>query len=173
MTQLMQSVRFGRRTGLRPMVARQSGAGLIEVLVAVLVLSVGFIGIAALQARSLSINNSAMERSMATVASYSILDAMRADLNNAKSGSYNVTSIKANACPSGTGSLANAQINQWCTVDLAPLGVSANTTGTISCSAAAGTTTAYCTVTVQFDDSRSGLSVSGTTTQTVITQAML
>ena len=57
----------------------QSGVGLIEVLVAVLVLSIGFLGIAALQAMSLSTNNSDMARSMATIASYSIMDAMRAD----------------------------------------------------------------------------------------------
>nr|WP_233175870.1 type IV pilus modification protein PilV [Dyella sp. ASV24] len=170
MTQYMQSVRFGRRTGLRPMVTRQSGAGLIEVLVAVLVLSVGFIGIAALQSRSLSINNGAMVRSMATVATYSILDAMRADLPNAVGGSYNTT-VTANACPSASGSLANAQLSQWCNTELSPLGVSASTTGTILCSAATGTPTAYCKITVQFSDSRTGLS--GSAAQTVVTQAML
>jgi type IV pilus assembly protein PilV len=152
------------------MAARQSGVGLIEVLVAVLVLSIGFIGVAALQARSLSTNNSAMARSMATVASYSILDAMRADLGNAKGGGYNGP-IKANDCPATDGSLIKAQLNQWCNVNLAPLGVSANTIGTIDCSAAAGTSTAYCTITIQFDDSRAGLNSS--TTQKVVTQAML
>lgn len=161
-----QSLRSCRRSGA----AAQSGVGLIEVLVAVLVLSVGFLGVAALQARSLSTNNSAMARSMATMASYSILDAMRADLTNAVGGAYNGT-IKANACPSGAGSLVNTQLNQWCSTDLAQLGVSASTAGTITCTAAAGTTTAYCTVTVQFDDSRAGLASS--TAQQVVTQAML
>lgn len=169
MKQRMQSVRFGRRTGLRPRETRQSGVGLIEVLVAVLVLSVGFIGIAALQARSMSTNNSAMERSMATVATYSILDAMRADLNNAAGGLYNGP-VYANACPAAAGSLANAQLNQWCTVELAPLGANASTIGTIKCTAVTGST-AYCTITVQFDDSRAGLGSS--TAQKVVTQAML
>ena len=41
------------RHTLRPRV-RQAGVGLIEVLVAVLVLSVAFLGVAALQARSLA-----------------------------------------------------------------------------------------------------------------------
>ncbi|MBD8871996.1 type IV pilus modification protein PilV [Rhodanobacter sp. DHB23] len=168
----MQPVRArsGQSTGLRRTAASQAGVGLIEVLVAVLVLSIGFVGIAALQARSLSTNNSALARSMATVASYSILDAMRADLTNAVGGAYNQT-VKANACPSASGSLANAQLNQWCSVDLAQLGVSGSTSGSITCTAAPGTTTAYCTVTVQFDDSRAGLASS--TTQQVVTQAML
>lgn len=154
------------------MATTQSGVGLIEVLVAVLVLSIGFIGIAALQARSLSTNNSAMTRSMATVASYSILDAMRADLANAVGGAYNfsgTSAVKASGCPAASGSLANAQLSQWCKIDLVPLGSS--TTGSISCSAAVGTSTAFCTIIVQFDDSRAGLG--GSATQQVTTQAML
>ena len=67
--------------------SRQAGVGLIEVLIAVLVLSVGFLGIAALQARSLSMNNSSMARSMATIGTYSMLDAMSADLASAKAQS--------------------------------------------------------------------------------------
>lgn len=170
MKQRIPLVRFGRRRGLRPMAAGQSGVGLIEVLIAVLVLSIGFLGVAALQARSLSTNNSAMSRSMATVASYSILDAMRADLPNAVGGLYNGT-VTANACPAAAGTLASAQLNQWCNVSLAPLGVSASTTGQITCNAATGTTTAFCTIVIQFDDSRAALG--GSATQQVVTQAML
>ena len=84
----------------------QAGVGLIEVLVAVLVLSIGFLGVAALQARSLSTNNSAMVRSMATIASYSILDAMRADIAGARANAYNKT-IKGNACGKAGSTLAS------------------------------------------------------------------
>lgn len=150
----------------------QAGVGLIEVLVAVLVLSIGFVGMAALQARSLSTNNSAYARSMATVASYSILDAMRADLANAVKGNYNKT-VTGDACVSisASNALATAQLIQWCSTDLAPLGANASTKGIINCTAAAGTSTANCSVTVQFDDSRAGLS--GSASQQVVTQAML
>ncbi len=151
------------RRGIR----QQSGVGLIEVLVAVLVLSIGFLGIAALQVMSMSTNNSAMARSMATVASYSILDAMRADIVNAKGGAYNTASpLKASACPSAGGSLAKYQLNQWCTQLGQSLGPVATTTGQINCSA-----TGECTVTISFDDSRAG--VGGTSNQQVITKAML
>jgi type IV pilus assembly protein PilV len=150
----------------------QSGVGLIEVLVAVLVLSIAFLGIAALQAMSMSTNNSAMARSMATIASYSILDSMRADLDSARAGSYNragSTLVKANACPNGTGSLANAQLNQWCVQLGSGLGAAATTTGGIACTDTGDS--ADCTVTITFDDSRAG--VGGSSVQTIITRAML
>jgi type IV pilus assembly protein PilV len=147
----------------------QSGVGLIEVLVAVLVLSIAFLGIAALQAVSLSTNNSAMARSMATVASYSILDAMRTDTASAKAGKYNYAvdaPIKANACPTDTTTLAQVQIGQWCGQLGHSLGATANTTGSINCSA-----TGDCTITITFDDSRAGSG--GINGQQVVTRAML
>lgn len=146
----------------------QSGVGLIEVLVAVLVLSIAFLGIAALQAMSLSTNNSAMARSMATIASYSILDAMRVDTAAAKTGGYNTT-VKANACPAAAGGLVDAQLNQWCTQLGQSLGAATTTTGAIDCKAIDATTD--CTVTITFDDSRAG--VGGSSIQKVVTRAML
>jgi type IV pilus assembly protein PilV len=146
--------------------SHQYGVGLIEVLVAVLVLSIGFLGIAILQATSLRTNNSAMARSLATIDTYSIIDAMRADLTNAQGGAYNGTvTSSATGCQTGT-SLAAAQLYQWCTQLGKDLGATASTTGQITCS-----TIGDCTITVQFDDSRAG--VSGTNTQTVTTRAML
>jgi type IV pilus assembly protein PilV len=143
----------------------QRGVGLIEVLIAVLVLSIGFLGIAALQAKSLSTNNSAMARSMAVVASYSILDAMRADRANALAGTYNQT-VTADACPATGSGLVTDQLSVWCSQLANTLGANATTTGVVNCSS-----TGDCTVTIQFDDSRSG--VGGTSTQQVITRAML
>lgn len=147
----------------------QVGVGLIEVLVAVLVLSIGFVGIAAMQARSLSTNNSAYARSMATVASYSILDAMRADVAGAENGNYNGT-VKANNCGTAGTALDTQQLFAWCSELAASLGASANTTGNVNCNAIAGST-ALCTITIQFDDSRAGKG--GGTAQQVVTRAML
>jgi type IV pilus modification protein PilV len=143
----------------------QAGVGLIEVLIAVLVLSIGFLGMAALQAKSLSTNNSAMSRSMATIASYSILDAMRADRANALAGAYDGT-VTANACPTTTGTLAQTQLGDWCSQLAQNLGPLATTTGKVKCSG-----TGDCTITIQFDDSRAG--AGGSNAQQVITKAML
>ncbi|WP_235577769.1 type IV pilus modification protein PilV [Rhodanobacter sp. Root561] len=159
--------RLLRKRGLPPTAATQSGVGLIEVLVAVLILSIGFLGIAALQTMSLSTNNSAMARSMATVSSYSILDAMRADSVNAKSSGlpYNGT-VTASSCPTTTTTLAQAQLKQWCAQLGKTLGEAATTTGKIAC-----VTSGECKVTITFDDSRSGKG--GSSTQQIITKAIL
>jgi type IV pilus assembly protein PilV len=155
-----------RRSRIRPL-SRAAGVGLIEVLVAVLVLSIGFLGIAALQALSLSTNNSSMARSMATIDSYSILDAMRADAASARAGAYNGSpAVTASACPAATASLANAQLIQWCKQLGGDLGKVATTTGAITCGA-----TGVCTVTITFDDSRSG--AGGGSAQAITTTAML
>ena len=152
--------------GRRPLRTRrgQSGVGLIEVLIAVLVLSIAFLGIAALQAMSLSTSNSSMARSMATIASYSILDAMRADVTNARAGVYNTTTpIKASACPAAGTTLATYQVNQWCQQLGQTLGAVATTQGTINCPASGD-----CTITVSFDDSRAG--VGGSSNQLITTK---
>ena len=60
-------------------VAHQWGATLIEVLVAVLVLSIGLLGLAGLQVTSLQSNHSAYYRSQATLLAYDIADRMRAN----------------------------------------------------------------------------------------------
>lgn len=158
-----------RRGACRQGACAQAGVGLIEVLVAVLVLSIGFVGIAAMQARSLSTNNSAMARSMATVASYSILDAMRADLSGAEAGSYN-GKVTADACPAAGTALGTEQLNAWCSQLGATLGASATTSGDVECTAVAGST-ALCTITIQFDDSRAA--EGGSTAQKIVTKAML
>lgn len=171
-TPAMRPVHVVRQRAAR-LHAGQSGVGLIEVLVAVLVLSIAFLGIAALQAMSLATNNSAMARSMVTVASYSILDAMRADISGARNGDYNTTTpIAANACPAPGSTLASAQISQWCSVGLGnkSLGAVASTTGAIACTAV-GTASADCTITITFDDSRTG--AGGSSAQQVATRAML
>ncbi len=66
--------------------APQRGVGLIEVLISLLVLSIGMLGLAGLQLFSLRNNQGAMERSMAVVETHSIADAMRADRVNALAG---------------------------------------------------------------------------------------
>jgi type IV pilus assembly protein PilV len=145
-----------------PTPSLQSGVGLIEVLIAVLVLSIGLLGVAALQDRALGNNSSAMAQSMAAMATYSILDALRADRANALAGSYNLT-VTGGSCPTTTGTVAQVQLGLWCSQQLVnTLGNSSSTTGTISCNA-----NATCTITVTFADN----SGTGINTQTITTQA--
>jgi type IV pilus assembly protein PilV len=67
---------------------RDGGFSLIEVLVALVVLSVGLLGLAALQSTSMQFNASAYVRSQATILAYDIADRIRANRQSALAGDY-------------------------------------------------------------------------------------
>lgn len=60
----------------------QRGVTLLEVLISIVVLSVGLLGYAGLQMHSLMNNTSALQRSQATMLTYDIVDRMRANRPN-------------------------------------------------------------------------------------------
>ncbi len=62
----------------------QSGVGLIEVLITVLVLSTALMALAALQTRSLQYNSSAYLRSQANIIAYDVIDRIR--VNSPRTG---------------------------------------------------------------------------------------
>jgi len=63
---------------------RAGGFSLIEVLVAMLVLAIGLLGLAALQAQGLRFNGEAFVRTQATVLAGDLIDRIRADRDHAK-----------------------------------------------------------------------------------------
>ena len=150
---------------------RQTGVGLIEVLIAVLVLSIGFLGMAALQSKALSNNNSAMVRSIGAIATYSILDAMRIDRAGVQAGDYDGVTItvptdwdEPGDCTGGSGSaMAKANQRQWCD-DLGSL-MGPGTKGQITANGGGNYT-----ITITFNDERA---TGGATGQTMITRAKL
>ncbi|HET8700842.1 MAG TPA: type IV pilus modification protein PilV [Nitrococcus sp.] len=100
---------------------RADGFTLLEVLIALLVLSVGLLGIAGLQLTSLRSNHSAYLRSQATLLAYDILDRMRANRAQAQTGGYDITIAGSSDLPStgGTPTQAALDLNQWGTEVLA------------------------------------------------------
>jgi type IV pilus assembly protein PilV len=136
----------------------QAGVGLIEVLITVLVLAIGLLGLAALQQVSLSNNQSAMERSMGVVQSYSIIEAIRADPDSAKSGRFD---LAIDATPAGTTFPAQA-LGVW--RDELNRNLGADATGSVECSATS------CTVVIQWDDSRG---LDGDSTQQIVTEVQI
>lgn len=62
---------------------REVGFSIVEVLVALLVLAIGLLGLAALQAQGLRFNHDAYVRTQATHVAYDIIDRMRANRANA------------------------------------------------------------------------------------------
>lgn len=123
---------------------RTAGFSMIEVLIAVLVLAIGLLGVAAMQTTALKNNQSALQRSQATMLSYSMMDAMRANRNVAMIGSYNLA--KTCSAPA-TGSLITNDQNAWITALKANLGNQSSTCGEITCN------TTTCNVKVYWDDS--------------------
>jgi type IV pilus assembly protein PilV len=66
----------------------EAGVGLIEVLVSLLILSVGILGIVSLQTRALQLNQGVLYQSRANVLAYDILDRMRS--NQSQVDSYQI-----------------------------------------------------------------------------------
>ena len=66
-----------------------NGFTLIEVLVTLIVLSVGLLSLAGLQVFGLRTSHSASLRTQATIQSYDIIDRMRANLRGVQDGNYN------------------------------------------------------------------------------------
>jgi len=129
--------------------SNQQGVALLEVLVAVVILAVGLLGMAGLQARALQQNHSSVQRSQAVILSYSILDSLRADRANAVAGAYNM----ANTCaaPAPTGAIVGDTISNWLTAIQNRFGNNGASCGFVNCDI-----TGQCTVRIIWDDSRAG-----------------
>jgi len=100
----------------------QHGFTMIEVLIAAVVLGVGLLGLAALQAQSLQFNYSAYQRSQANLLAYDIIDRMRANGPEVLIGSYNQafgtgptsnTDCQTAGANCSSGDMAAFDITEW------------------------------------------------------------
>lgn len=89
---------------------KQTGFTLIEVLITVVVLAIGLLGLAGLQATALSYNSTAYQRSQATSLTYDIIDRARANLDAARAGDYSVAFGFGNQ---GDDTLAQQDLSEW------------------------------------------------------------
>ncbi len=146
------------------------GFALVEVLVAVVILAVGLLGLAGLQASSLGNNQSAYNRSLATQLAYDIADRMRANVVNARlmaSSAYCVgaplcvgpTPLSVASCGAPPGAtvagctsvqMARNDIFEWNRDINTAFG--SNATRTISVTVATG----VFTITISWDDDHDG-----------------
>ncbi|WP_324768164.1 type IV pilus modification protein PilV [Pokkaliibacter plantistimulans] len=153
------------RSGRRLPCAGQRGVGLIEILVALIVLAIGLLGVAALQTSSLRNNQSSFDRANAVVLVNDIVERMRANASVAKSDGYSLafSSSSSNSCPLPTGSSrADVDLSEWRTTIIDTLGDSA--CGAVSC------TDGLCTITIRYDDSRA---LEGAAAQTLVSTVLM
>ncbi|HED19244.1 MAG TPA: type IV pilus modification protein PilV [Gammaproteobacteria bacterium] len=90
--------------------SRQSGFTLIEVLVAMFVLSIGLLGLASLQVTALRNDQSAFMRSQATILAYDLADRMRANSAAVTSGFYDPANAATTAACNTTAGCSTQQM---------------------------------------------------------------
>lgn len=140
--------------------ARQRGVGLIEVLVSVLVVSIGLLGAVALQAAALRNNQGSYERTQAGILTQGILDAMRANLDGVNAGQYDTGGFICTA--PNTTNLATRDLARW--IGDLQAQMNGGACGQVACA------TGACTITVRWDDSRAA---GGSSAQTMVVRAQL
>lgn len=92
------------------MIGREQGFSLVEVLVALVLLSVGLLGLAGLQTRGVRDNHGAYMRTQATLCVKDLVDRMRANRPAALAGDYD---IAFGVVAPGGDSVAAQDLNQW------------------------------------------------------------
>jgi type IV pilus assembly protein PilV len=128
-----------------PMNARaQAGVGLIEVLIALLILSIGMLGMAGLQMWSLQNNQGSMERGMAVMQTHTIADAMRAARDTAINNGFDIEPGEAIAAGGARTTYSIAALTEWRQTLEDNLGEDA--TGGVSCD------NETCTITIRWND---------------------
>ncbi|AXE33858.1 type IV pilus modification protein PilV [Chromobacterium phragmitis] len=161
--------------------ARQAGFSMLEVLVALIVISLGLLGIAAMQAASINNTSIARSRSLGAITAESMAAAMHANTAYwgalTASGSWSVgpsgvsgtpTLSQTVDCAAATCSAANLagyDANQWASGTLKTL---PSGSGQIVCSPyAAGSTPVGCTITVTWLEKNSAVNAAGAASGTV------
>jgi len=93
---------------------RQMGFTLLEILIALIILSIGLLGLAGLQANSLKNNNSAYQRTQASLLANEMLDRIRANRQGLEAGAYDAIDSTATSDPGCiTSGCSSAQLAQY------------------------------------------------------------
>ncbi len=141
--------------------SRERGVSLIEVLVSVVVLSIGLLGVAAMQSVALRGGQGSLESSQAVIQTTSILESIRA--NQANAAAYNTAGLVCTAGSAGT--LAQNDLREWILSLKATMGTMGDAT---TCGGIRGCP-ANCEITVRWNDQRAG----GSATRDVVTRSSI
>lgn len=92
------------------------GLTLVEILIALVILSIGLLGLAGLQTASLKFNTSAYYRTQATALAYGLADRMRANRPAALADDYTVGMADPDpncAAPNAAGTVPEQDLSAW------------------------------------------------------------
>jgi type IV pilus assembly protein PilV len=133
---------------------RQRGVSMIELLVSLLIFTFGMLGLAGLQTRTLTFNQSSLFRSQATALTDDILDRMRADRLNALAGRWDTPLTTASSAVAGA-LIYQADLKDWkqqveALLPASKDGPAVASVTTVTAGADAGTVT----VVIQWDETR-------------------
>jgi len=142
---------------------RQTGFTLIEVMIAVLIFSIGLMGMAALMVISVKTNQSAYLRTQASFLAQGFSDRMRANMSQipAYNGTYDSSTVAADPCTGGIAcSPAQVVVRDRGLWSQQLINTLPNPTATVACNGgllgfAGQPTTPYaglCTLTIQWDE---------------------
>lgn len=138
------------------MQAKKYNAGftLLEVLITMVILSIGLLGLAGMQANGLKSNHLAYVRSQATLQAYDMSDRMRSNMVGVEAGSYNSLSgdpsSNAPDCAADACSPANMAVYDYAKWDAALASNLPKGEGSVSVSSG------IFTITVMWDDDQQG-----------------
>ncbi len=149
---------------------KQNGFGMIELLISIVILSIGLLGLAALHTSVIRNNQSSYYSSVATIQIYAMADRMRVNLPGVTAGAYNnISGTPSNpTCdPCTNQQVAQRDQFEWNTDNgnLLPSG-----SGTVT-----GNGTTF-TITVRWDNDRTGatgIACSGNTDSDLTCQSMV
>lgn len=132
----------------------ENGFTLMEVLIAVLILSIGLLGLASLQANGLRSNFSSYARSQAVLLANDMADRIRANPTQAAAGAYN--NVDAAAAAADPDCLAaDCTTAQMATHDIAIWSANLQNTLPLGTGTVVGNGTVF-TISVMWDDNRTG-----------------
>ncbi len=133
---------------------RAGGFTLIESLVALLIMSIGLLGVAALQLASLQANHGAFQRTQATFLAQDIVDRMRANRDAAVAGQYDIDF--GDAPPATPSTTAEIDLAAWRNrlVATLPAGAAGTDGSQPSGEIATDPATDTITVRIRWDDSK-------------------
>lgn len=139
------------------MIKAQSGFTLVEIMVAMLVLAIGLLGLAGLQANGLRQNTNALYRTFAMMQAYDMADRIRANETGRRNGAYDTITTGIPAAQNCTAAvctpneIAAYDAHEWNNTNAQLL-----PSGTGSVSVAGVAPDQMFTVTVMWDEERTG-----------------